>query len=238
MPNENLAPVTKVRLMQVPWILGIALVAMGLYMAIGGYFIGGSYLGHSVQTPGTVVELQDDRPVVSYVVSGATFQQTLNDHGPQFQVGQTINLCFGSANPAGAQSCSDRTFSVYGSATGIGLIIVGLVLALWAYLRRYLVSRVIRLDNVVDAKILQARVNKKVHLGSKVLWYITCVWGERGSGRQLTFVSQGVWAAEDPSEKLLAGGVETLPVYFDPSNPDRNYYVDTSAFDRINASTI
>ena len=236
--SNNMADAPKARMMQVPWILGIALVAMGLYMAIGGYFTGGSYLGHSLQTPGTVIELQGDRPVVSYVVNGATFQQALNDHGPGFQVGQTIDLCFGSSNPAGAQSCSDRTFSVYGSLTGIVLIAVGLVLAGWVYLRRYLISRVIRLGNVVDAKILTARANKKVHVGSKVLWYVTCVWDERGSGRQLTFDSQGIWSVDDPSGKLLASGVETLPVFFDPSNPGRNYYVDTSAFDRINASTI
>jgi len=238
MSNNNLVPLAKVRLMQVPWILGIALVAMGLYMAIGGFFIGGSYLSHSMQTPGTVVELQDDRPIVSYMVGGASFQQTLNDHGPQFQIGQTINLCFSSANPGGAQSCSDRTFSVYGSVTGIGLIVVGLALAVWAYIRRYFVSRIVRLDHVVDADIIGARPNKYVHVGKKILWYITCTWDERDLGRQFSFVSQGVWAIEDPCGILRASGIETLPVFIDPEVPDKQYYVDTSAFDRLKSNAI
>ena len=233
MSNSDRVVAPNPRMMQVPWILGIALVAMGLYMTIGGYFIGGSYVGRSLQTPGTVVQLQDDKPVVAYVVNGTPFQHALNDHGPQFEVGQTVVLCFSEANPAGAQSCSDRTYSMYSAVTGIGLLAVGLALALWSYLRRYLVSRVIRLGNVVDAKILQARANTKVHLGQKVLWYISCAWDERGSGRPFTFVSQGVWATQDPSEKLLASGVETLPVFIDPLRPEQNYYVDTSAIDRV-----
>jgi len=144
MTNSEIAEAPKARRMQMQWIIGIALVAMGLYMVIGGYFTGGSYFGKSSRTQGTVVQLQDDRPVVSYLVDGTPFQQTLNDHGPQFQVGQTIDLCFSQANPAGAQTCSDRNSSVYGATTGIGLIVVGLVLAGWVYVRRRLASRVQR----------------------------------------------------------------------------------------------
>ena len=236
--SNDLAKAPKARLMPAPWILGIALVAMGLYIAILGFFMGGDYIGHSLQTPGTIVQLQGDRPVVSYVVGGTTFQHALGDHGPEFQVGQTITMCFSEANPAGAQSCSDRTMFVYWAASGLGVTVVGLALALWALIRRSAVTRVIRLGNVVDAKILKARVNKKYHIGKKVLWYITCVWDDPGSVRQLSFVSQAVWAVKDPTGLLFASGIETLPVYIDPSHPGRNYYVDTRALDRLGSSTI
>ena len=135
--------------MQVAWILGIALVAMGLYVTLSSYFVGGRYVGHSLQTPGTIVQLQNDQPVVSYEVGGTTYQQVLNNHGPDFQVGQTVSLCYSEANPAGALACSDRTYAIYGATTGLSVGGVGLVLILWVLLRRYLATRTIRLSSDV-----------------------------------------------------------------------------------------
>ena len=208
-----------------PTVAGV-LAFFGVFTWVIGLAIGGGYVGGSGVASGSVVQLQGDRPVVQYTVDATSYQRALAEHGSNFAVGQTIQMCYSQSDPAKAGSCSSRFAAAVMGWVGGVLVLGGVAFAAWAMLRRRRQTQVIQRGNVVMADITGTHVNKQMHMGAKVLWYVDCAWTNPMTNETYQFTTMSVWSSIDPREVMERAGVGTLPVYIDPDEPDKNYFVD------------
>lgn len=88
----------------------------------------------------------------------------------------------------------------------------------WAIIVRQRLKAVIRDGQVVWAKVTGVRGNRA---GRGLMWYIECAWTDPATGRLYQFESQYVSATGVPEDVDAQ-----LPVYIDPHDPAKKYFVD------------
>jgi len=211
----------------------VLFVFLGLLFGGIGLAVGGSHFGTDVSLSGTIVQVDNGRPTVQYTVDGQTYQVVSAEHGPQYSVGQPMQVCYASTNPADASTCTDRTVGLWFVGTGAVMLLVAMVLGAIMVVRRGRLTRVAQSGYVVSATITGARINSNVHMVNKVMGYIQCAWTDPATGSDYQFSSPGIWVSTDPMPKLQAAAVTSLPVYIDPADPAKNYMVDDRPVRRV-----
>jgi|GEM_PF-2088223 len=208
------------------WVFIIMWAVLGVIFFVGGLIIGGGYLGRSGQVTGDVIAVNSGRPVVQYTVDGTTYQHSTTEHGPWFSVGQQVTLAYDPGNPTHAQTARSRTISVVFLLLGSAFLVILVAHAAWVARRYRRQCAAVQRGRLVEASVTGSRFNEAAHIRSKILWYVSCAWTDPMNARQHTFTSGAVWSSSDPVPLLRAAKITTLPVYIDPLDPDKRFYVD------------
>jgi len=208
------------------WIFIVGLAVLGLTFLIAGLAIGGWYLGRSGQVEGTVVAVNNGRPVVHYTVNDTAYEHATTEHGPWFAVGQQVTLMYDPDNPARAETTGSRTTFVVFVLLGGALLLVAVVQLAWVTRRYRRQCAAVQHGRLITATVTGSHANAAAHIQSKILWYVSCTWTDPMNAHEHTFTSGAVWSSSDPVPLLRAAKITTLPVYIDPLDPDKRFYVD------------
>jgi len=219
------------RLGLVTTITCLLLLFAGLTIIAGGMVIGGWYFGPSGKTTAEVIAVNDGRPTVEYTVGGNTYRKATTEHGPQFEVGQTVELCYNPADPAIAETCLARVVMTVFCTAGAVPLLVAVAILLVAQARRQRRAAIIGQGHFVMAQITGSRGHPLVHIGNKILWRLSCAWTDPATQLTHAFTSPPLWSVADPAQILAGRGIESLPVFIDSARPDKDYYVHAGQTD-------
>ncbi|MDR1237530.1 MAG: hypothetical protein LBK28_04735 [Propionibacteriaceae bacterium] len=113
-------------------------------------------------------------------------------------------------------------------AIGVIFIATGIPMAAIALARRNHLQRIVDKGCVIQAQVVDVRLQTSVMVNDQHPWQIICQWQDPNTFQAYEFVSQS--RTDYPFTSLAQWNLAaaTLPIYIDPANPS-DYYLDDSA---------
>jgi len=217
----------KPRTSPVSWIISGVLLIVAVLFFVLWVCLAPVYVGASGTTTGTIVSSPTSHPVISYAVDGTQYQLKSLTNMPSWTLGQEVTVMYNPRNPAQANDYVGHGFALAEQFLALAFAVAAIGTGIGAYRKLEEARWPVEHGERVEAKITDV-TRTYLHQGPKgatVLGRVTCEWTSP-DGTTHQFRTAGRKVPENFS--LNDVPVTTLPVYIDPSRPEKRYFVDDS----------
>lgn len=169
---------------------------------------------------------------VSFFIDEKEYNAIAKEYYSKIKVGDKIEIYYNKQEPTQILlKASNRNTNVY---FGISIILLAIGLSIIIHKLNNSVNKesIIKTGKRIEAQLEDIVYNTKVTINGKHPYYITCYWKNRINGKTYKFRSENVWY--NPTDQFKKSGIEKIPVYIIPSNPNQ-YYVDMENINEKNS---
>ena len=164
--------------------------------------------------------------IVEYEVDGQRYVEKLDYYSSSMREGDTLQIYTASGRPDEPRSKAGDTL-LTALLCGLGglFALAGLVLVIRQTLRRSRDARLKESGQRVYADYVQTKYLSLLRINGRSPYVIECSWTDRETQKVYRFQSEYLF--DDPQPTIERKGLRTIPVYIDPTRPER-YAMDLS----------
>lgn len=169
---------------------------------------------------------------VSFFINEKEYNAIAQKYYSEVQIGDTIEIYYNKENPTQILlESNNKNPAIY---FVISVILLAISLSVIIHKLNNLVDKetVKKTGKRVEAELEDIVYNTKITSNGKHPYYIICIWKNKVTGKTYRFKSDNLWY--NPNEQFKKSGIEKVPVYIIPSNPNQ-YYVDIDSINEKNS---
>lgn len=169
---------------------------------------------------------------VSFFIDTKEYNTIVPKYYAEIKTGDEIEIYYNKEDP------NQILLEDYSKGAGIYFFISIILLAVGLSIIIYKLNNSINKDTIIKTgKLIEAQLddivyNTKVTINGKHPYYVICYWKNKINGKTYKFKSENLWY--NPNEQFKKSGIDKIPVYIIPSNPNQ-YYVDIKKINEINS---
>lgn len=216
------------------FILGLVLALIGVILVFSGInkiISNSNFKRENIQIEAIVTDSNSNNKytAVSFYIDEKEYNSIAKTYSSQIKTGDKITIFYSKENPSIIYIENGNTNGGVFIGIGIVLLAIGLSSVLHKLNNSVNKEEIIRTGKKIQADLEDIVYDVKTTANGVHPYYVVCIWKNKLDGRTYKFRSENLWY--DPKQHIKKSGIEKIPVYIIPTNPNQ-YYV---AIEEINA---